>query len=193
MALSMNFMGLFHPAFAADLSRVDFAFDFGGEDFFGEDFGFVDHLAEIGSVGAVADIQQVFKLRDGGVEAAEFLRGVAALLGGVGQVVDKRVFAFDVGHADKEGELGAKVGGRVVPGSVRYDQRTLDLRFTLVDIASGRTSFPVLYNGPLPDTFEEGRDVVVEGKMNAAGTFEATTVLTKCGSRYEAVDEELRA
>ena len=90
-------------------------------------------------------------------------------------------------------ELGAKVGGRVVPGSVRYDQRTLDLRFTLVDIASGRTSFPVLYNGPLPDTFEEGRDVVVEGKMSAAGPFEATTVLTKCGSRYEAVDEELRA
>jgi cytochrome c-type biogenesis protein CcmE len=90
-------------------------------------------------------------------------------------------------------ELGAKVGGRVVPGSVRFDQKTLDLRFTVVDIASGRTSFPVHYNGPLPDTFEEGRDVVVEGKMNAAGTFEATTVLTKCGSRYEAVDEELRA
>ncbi|HEU0298368.1 MAG TPA: cytochrome c maturation protein CcmE [Longimicrobium sp.] len=90
-------------------------------------------------------------------------------------------------------ELGAKVGGRVVPGSVRFDQRTLDLRFTLVDIASGRTTFPVHYNGPLPDTFEEGRDVVVEGKMTAAGTFEAATVLTKCGSRYEAVDEELRA
>ncbi len=90
-------------------------------------------------------------------------------------------------------ELGAKVGGRVVPGSVRFDQRTLDLRFTLVDIASGRTTFPVHYNGPLPDTFEEGRDVVVEGKMSAAGTFEATTVLTKCGSRYEAVDEELKA
>jgi cytochrome c-type biogenesis protein CcmE len=90
-------------------------------------------------------------------------------------------------------ELGAKVGGRVVPGSVRFDQKTLDLRFTLVDIATGRTTFPVHYNGPLPDTFEEGRDVVVEGKMSAAGTFEATTVLTKCGSRYEAVDEELKA
>ncbi|HEX2078793.1 MAG TPA: cytochrome c maturation protein CcmE [Longimicrobium sp.] len=90
-------------------------------------------------------------------------------------------------------EVGVKMGGRVVPGSVRFDQRTLDLRFTVVDIASGRTTFPVHYNGPLPDTFEEGRDVVVEGKMSAAGTFEATTVLTKCGSRYEAVDEELKA
>jgi len=90
-------------------------------------------------------------------------------------------------------DLGAKVGGRVVPGSVKFDARTLDLRFSVVDIASGRTTFPVHYVGPLPDTFEEGRDVVVEGKMTAAGTFEATTVLTKCGSRYEAVEEDFKA
>ena len=89
--------------------------------------------------------------------------------------------------------VGAKVGGRVVPGSVKFDARTLDLRFTVVDIASGRTTFPVYHNGPLPDTFEEGRDVVVEGKLNEAGTFEATKVLTKCGSRYEAVEEDFKA
>jgi cytochrome c-type biogenesis protein CcmE len=90
-------------------------------------------------------------------------------------------------------ELGAKMGGRVVPGSVTFDQRTLDLRFTIVDIATGRTTYPVHYNGPLPDTFEEGRDVVAEGKLGADGTFQATTVLTKCGSRYEAVEEDFRA
>lgn len=89
--------------------------------------------------------------------------------------------------------VGARVGGRVVPGSVQYDARTLDLRFTVVDIASGRTTFPVQYNGSLPDTFQEGRDVVVEGRLNAAGTFEATKVLTKCGSRYEAVEEDFKA
>ena len=83
-------------------------------------------------------------------------------------------------------ESGVKVGGRVVPGSVHFDQRTLDLRFTIVDIENAQTQFPVHYQGPLPDTFEEGRDVVIEGKMAAAGTFEASTVLTKCGSRYEA-------
>lgn len=90
-------------------------------------------------------------------------------------------------------DLGAKMGGRVVPGSVKYDPRTLDLRFTIVDIASGRTTYPVAHNGPLPDTFEEGRDVVVEGRLGADGTFQATTVLTKCGSRYEAVEEDFRA
>jgi cytochrome c-type biogenesis protein CcmE len=90
-------------------------------------------------------------------------------------------------------ELGAKMGGRVVPGSVTFDQRTLDLRFTIVDIATGRTTYPVHYNGPLPDTFEEGRDVVAEGRLGPDGTFQATNVLTKCGSRYEAVEEDFRA
>lgn len=90
-------------------------------------------------------------------------------------------------------DLGAKVGGRVAPGSVRFDARTLDLSFTLVDINSGEPRFPVHYNGPLPDTFEEGRDVVVEGRYGRDGNFAAVTVLTKCGSRYEAADEDFRA
>lgn len=87
-------------------------------------------------------------------------------------------------------EVGVKVGGRVVPGSVTFDQRSLDLRFEVLDIAEGKTKFPVHYQGPLPDTFEEGRDVVVEGRLNEAGLFEASTVLTKCGSRYEGTEED---
>ncbi len=83
-------------------------------------------------------------------------------------------------------DVGVKVGGRVVPGTVDFDQRSLDLRFMLVDIENPGTSFPVHYQGPLPETFQEGGDVVVEGKYSAAAGFEATTLLTKCGSRYEA-------
>jgi cytochrome c-type biogenesis protein CcmE len=89
-------------------------------------------------------------------------------------------------------EVGVKVGGRVVPGTVAFDPRTLDLRFDVLDIAEGNTRFPVHFQGPLPDTFEEGRDVVLEGRLTQAGVFEATTVLTKCGSRYEAVEEDFR-
>ena len=89
------------------------------------------------------------------------------------------------------GEVGLKVGGRVVPGTVRFDQRTLDLRFTVVDIASGKSTFPVHYQGPIPDTFQEGRDVVVTGRLNEAGVLEASEVLTKCGSRYEAAEGDL--
>lgn len=98
-------------------------------------------------------------------------------------------FAADPGYAD----VGVKVGGRVVPGSVQFNERTLDLRFLLVDIEKPETSFPVHYQGPLPDTFQEGSDVVVEGKYTAADGFEATILLTKCGSRYEAGAEDYQA
>jgi cytochrome c-type biogenesis protein CcmE len=87
-------------------------------------------------------------------------------------------------------ELGVKVGGRVAPGTVAFNQRSLDLSFDVLDIVDGQTTFPVHYQGPLPDTFEEGRDVVIEGRFTSAGVFEATTVLTKCGSRYEAAEED---
>jgi cytochrome c-type biogenesis protein CcmE len=90
-------------------------------------------------------------------------------------------------------DSGVKVGGRVVPGSVAFDPRTLDLRFDVVDIVTGQTTYAVHYQGPLPDTFEEGRDVVIEGRLSDAGHFEATTVLTKCGSRYEAQEEDFKA
>ena len=90
-------------------------------------------------------------------------------------------------------EAGVRVGGRVVPGSVRFDQKTLDLRFTLVDIETGRTTFPVHYQGPLPDTFQEGRDVVVEGRYHAGRSIEASSVLTKCGSRYEAAESDFKS
>lgn len=90
-------------------------------------------------------------------------------------------------------EVGVKVGGRVAPATTQFDQRSLDLRFEIFDIEQPGTRFPVHYNGPLPDTFQEGRDVVIEGKFTQAGTFEATTVLTKCGSRYEAGAEDYQS
>jgi cytochrome c-type biogenesis protein CcmE len=87
-------------------------------------------------------------------------------------------------------ETGIRVGGRVTPGTVSFDPRTLDLSFQILDVADGASNFRVAYNGPLPDTFEEGRDVIVEGRYQADGTFHASTVLTKCGSRYEATEED---
>jgi cytochrome c-type biogenesis protein CcmE len=87
-------------------------------------------------------------------------------------------------------DIGVKVGGRVVPGTVTYDTRTLDLRFDVIDIDDEETAFPVAYQGPLPATFTEGSDVVVEGRFTREGLFEATVLITKCGSRYEAGVED---
>ena len=40
-------------------------------------------------------------------------------------------------------------------------------------------------------TFTEDVEVVLEGRMDAQGVFQANTLLTKCGSRYEAAPEDL--
>lgn len=84
-------------------------------------------------------------------------------------------------------EVKAAPGGpgvRVL-GTVRNLQHSgpLDVSFDAVD---GRYSMPVVYHGQVPDIFRDGVQVVVEGSMNADGAFHATTLLTKCPSRFTA-------
>ena len=81
-------------------------------------------------------------------------------------------------------DLGVRVGGDVVPGSIERDPASQTITFQVTD---GDATFPVIYHGIAPDTFTDEVEVVVEGRLNEAGTLEATNVLAKCGSRYEAV------
>ena len=57
--------------------------------------------------------------------------------------------------------------------------------FTVVDPKS-QAVLPVDFTGIIPDTFVDDADVVVEGKRRDDGVFEATTLLAKCPSKYEA-------
>lgn len=81
-------------------------------------------------------------------------------------------------------ETGVKVGARVVPGTIVRDAGGRSMRFTVTD---GTRQYPVTYRGLPPDTFTDGVDVVLEGRLQRDGTFRATTVLAKCASRYESV------
>jgi cytochrome c-type biogenesis protein CcmE len=45
---------------------------------------------------------------------------------------------------------------------------------------------PVEYHGMIPDMFQAGRDVIIEGQLNGAGQFQADVMMTKCASKYEA-------
>jgi cytochrome c-type biogenesis protein CcmE len=74
-----------------------------------------------------------------------------------------------------------RVNGQVVPGSVEKKPGDLTLKFNIVE---GEKSLPVAYNGIVPDAFQAGRDVVIEGTLNADGIFRATEILTKCPSKY---------
>lgn len=88
-------------------------------------------------------------------------------------------------------EVGVKVGGQVVPGTYERVEGELLHTFTVRDLADEAVTFPVEYRDALPGTFTDEVEVVLEGRLRADGVFEATTLLTKCGSRYEAAPEEL--
>lgn len=79
-------------------------------------------------------------------------------------------------------ETGVKVGARVVPGSIVREEGGRQLAFRMTD---GARTYDVVYRGIAPDTFTDGVDVVVEGRLGRNGTFRATTLLAKCASRYE--------
>ena len=90
-------------------------------------------------------------------------------------------------------QVGVKVSGRVERGSWSRAEDELLHKFTVVDLEDESVRFSVEYRDILPDTFNDTEtvDVVVEGRFRRDGVFEATVVLAKCGSRYEATPEEL--
>ena len=79
-------------------------------------------------------------------------------------------------------DVGMKVGAKVVPGTVERNVASQTISFRITD---GTATYPVVYRGLAPDTFTDSSDVVVEGRLQRDGTFRATTLLAKCGSRYE--------
>lgn len=77
-----------------------------------------------------------------------------------------------------------RVSGPLHKESIDWNAKTMTLQF---HIADGSEMFPVVYNGPVPDTMENGETVVVEGKYTREGVFNASTILVKCPSKYEPV------
>ena len=72
-----------------------------------------------------------------------------------------------------------RIGGMVEKGSVKRDG--VEVRFVVTDTAK---TIPVVYRGPLPDLFREGKGVVAQGVLNADGVFQAREVLAKHDENY---------
>ncbi len=89
--------------------------------------------------------------------------------------------------------VGVKVSGRVVEGSWVKGSIGDPHRFVVRDLLEDGARISVKYADVLPDTFNDEAEVVIEGHLKEDGSFEAHAVLTKCGSRYEAAEEELAA
>jgi len=80
-----------------------------------------------------------------------------------------------------------RVGGDIEAGSIQR----LAGRVDFVIKAEGQ-SLPVSYVGrdPLPDTFRDGAQALVEGRAMPDGRFVAEQVQAKCASKYEAAPYE---
>jgi cytochrome c-type biogenesis protein CcmE len=75
-----------------------------------------------------------------------------------------------------------RIGGTVQAGSIRR----MNGRVDFVLEGEGKT-LPVSYVGgdPLPDTFVDKSQALIEGRPNAEGRFVAEHVQAKCASKYE--------
>jgi cytochrome c-type biogenesis protein CcmE len=129
----------------------------------------------------------------------KFIVGAALIVGSVGFMIAEGVkqtgvyFLTPTELAAKTtadptfvGNVGFKLGAKVVPGSVHRYRSARRIEFQVSD---GVKTYPVVYEGLVPDTFTDASDieVVVEGRLAGDGVIHATDVLAKCGSRYEAV------
>ena len=126
---------------------------------------------------------------DVGARPIHLLRwiGVAVvLLAGIGYLVYAAT-GSSAEYYETIGEMRAhpssqdvRVLGTVRPGIQRSDGG-LHVRFVAAD---GRDTMPVDYTGTVPDIFQPGTRVVVDGHVGSNGVFQAKSLQAKCPSRF---------
>jgi cytochrome c-type biogenesis protein CcmE len=147
----------------------------------------------VSSVPGPADTDQSTHKRWAGVVIATGLAmGAAAIAGLVlTGMQDKAIYSKPVDQllAQKGKFVGRPVRaeGNLVHGSLVKREQPCEYRFS---IASGGIELPVRFaQCVVPDTFRDVPNidvgVTVEGELQANDSFEATSVLAKCPSKYE--------
>lgn len=83
-----------------------------------------------------------------------------------------------------------RIGGLVVPGSVKRDPNSLKMSFELTDMrmpivfTDTDLKVTVLYDKILPDLFREGQGIVANGVLTAENIINASEVLAKHDENY---------
>ncbi len=84
-------------------------------------------------------------------------------------------------YAARSVNTTVRVGGQIVPGTIRWDSATRTMHFQL----TGDTAkVDVVYRGTVPDSFRDGLTAILEGARNADGSFNANTLMIKCPHQY---------
>ncbi|CAM2958667.1 cytochrome c maturation protein CcmE [Moritella viscosa] len=81
-------------------------------------------------------------------------------------------------------EIGQRlrIGGLVMPGTVKRNMEDLKVSFILSDDRGGLVTLE--YEGILPDLFREGQGIVAQGVLKSANVIAASEVLAKHDEEY---------
>ncbi|WP_027722296.1 cytochrome c maturation protein CcmE [Maridesulfovibrio zosterae] len=128
-----------------------------------------------------------------------YLAALILFLGGLGYLIysgisQDSVYFLNVSEAlaMDESALGqARLFGKVAPQNIQPKAGGLGVSFDLNDQKNAAQTIRVIYSGAVPDTFKEGVEVIVEGIfVNGNKEFKATSLITKCPSKYEKKNRE---
>ena len=123
---------------------------------------------------------------------AKILIGIVVIGGGIGYFMSQAIKSsssyyysvddFTVG-SDAVKNSSLRLAGKVKDGSVQRDIEKMLLTFTLT---GEKTEIPVSYSKTVPDNFTDGIEVVVAGRLDPSGNFQADKLMTRCESKYKA-------
>jgi cytochrome c-type biogenesis protein CcmE len=103
----------------------------------------------------------------------------------VGSVGENLVYFLTPSELLAKGTAGydtpVRVGGMVVPGTIQWDAKALDLRFQVTD---GKARMAVHSKGAPPQMFQDSMGVVLEGRYKHSGVFESTSLMVKHSNEY---------
>jgi len=123
-----------------------------------------------------------------------YIAALVLFLGGVGFLVgtgvtQDSVYFLNVGEAlatDTAQLKQARLFGNVAAEGIEPMQPGPGVSFTLLDKDNPGQTLRVSYRGAVPDAFKPGAEVIIEGGLDSAGTtFTASTLITKCPSKYQ--------
>lgn len=113
--------------------------------------------------------------------------GVALAVVSVGNLGENLVYYWSPSELiEKQAQAGQatiRLGGMVVPGSMRFDKEVGELIFRLTD---GTAEVDVLSTASPPQMFREGIGCVVEGEYGADSVFHTERIMVKHSNEYEA-------
>lgn len=75
-----------------------------------------------------------------------------------------------------------RVVGEIADSPIDWNAEDVEMRFTITE---GGDTLVVVYHGPEPSGFKVGSSILVEGKYDADGMFQASQLIMKCPSKYE--------